>query len=181
MHAVPAPPPELVVSQENFDVIPGWLIAFVASVLLLRLLRRYGHKITPQESKVGDLLLDIAVLLTAGSIVASISTTPLVSTLVASINRNISEWVVNDIRFGDIAIAGVVLVTLIITVLLAFLYTKSENGRTLILFGLSLQVMALFAPWINTTLAWWINYIVAAVWNFILGVITAIPNAEIHF
>lgn len=181
MHAVPAPPPELAVSQENFNAFPGWLIAFIASVVLLRLLRRYGRKITPKDNKVGDLILDIATLFTAGSIVASISTTPLITTLVASINRNLSEWVVDDIRFGDIAIGGAVLLTLIVTVFLAFQYTKSENGWTLVLFGLGLQVLAVFAPWINTTLAWWINHVVAMAWNFILGVITAIPNTEVHF
>lgn len=181
MHAVPGPPPELAVSQENFNAIPGWLIAFIASIVLLRILRRYGHKITPQESKVADLLLDIAVLITAGSIVMSINATNLVSTFVASVNRNISTWVVDEIRAGDIVIGGGLLLTSIVVIVLAYIYTKSENGRTLVLFSIALQVLALFAPWINTTLAWWINHIVATVWNLILGLITAIPNTEVHF
>lgn len=180
MHAASFLPLELSINESNFHVIPPWLVAFVASWIALRLIRRYGRNITPQESKVADLLLDLTTLFTAGSLIASISATPLVTSLVTSINRNISEWVVGGIRIGDIVIVGGVLLTLVV-LFLGYAYTKSEKGWTLFWFGLSLQVAAVFAPWINTILSWWINHIIAPVWNFILWVVTFLPSIQINF
>ena len=180
MHVALLHPLELSINLSSFNIIPPYLVAFIASWIALRLLRRYGHNITPQESKVADLLLDVVTLFTAGSLIASISATPLVSSVVASINRNIGEWVIGGVRVGDIAIGGGILLTALV-LFLAYAYTKSEKGWTLFWFGLSLQVAAVFAPWINTILGWWIKYVVASIWNFILWLITFVPNIEINF
>lgn len=169
-------PMEVSVNQGGFTQIPAWLVAFIASWITLVLVRRVGNRISGSESKLADTLVDVLSLLSAASVVASISATPFVSSLTTSISRNISSWAIAD----SIVIAGSVILGAIVLIV-GYLYMKTESKWWLFWFGVGIQVVALFVPWVNTILSWWINYPITGVWNFIIWALTALPNITVTF
>jgi len=169
-------PTEAVVIQSNFSAIPAWMVGAFASLLALILFRKLGKKISGADSKFADILVDIVNLIFAASLVASLSAMPAVTTLTASIQRNISAWEIVD----GVFIGGTIVLALCV-IAFSLLYTNTESILWLICFGVSIQVVALFVPWVNNILSWWINYPIAGVWNFIIGALSWLPNIEINF
>lgn len=167
---------EVTVNQGGFTQIPAWLVAFIASWITLVLVRRVGNRMSGSESRLADTLVDALSLLSAASVVASISATPLVSSLTASISRNLSSWAIAD----SIIIAGGVILGVIVLIV-GYLYMKTESKWWLFWFGVGIQVIALFVPWVNAILSWWINYPITWVWNFFVWALTAVPNITINF
>jgi ABC-type multidrug transport system fused ATPase/permease subunit len=167
---------EVNVDQGGFTQIPVWLVAFIASWITLVLVRRLGNRVSSSESRLADTLIDALSLLSAASVVASISATPLVSSLTASISRNLSSWAIAD----SIIITGGVILGIIVLIV-GYLYMKTESKWWLFWFGVGIQVIALFVPVVNTILSWWINNPITWVWNFLIWVLTALPNITINF
>jgi hypothetical protein len=174
-------PTQAFVNESGFLPIPGWLIGLIASWLFLILARRIGKNTSPESSKLVDLLADILNLLAAGSIVASISSTPLITSLSESITRNITSWTIGEgFLSSSVTIGGTVLLGILV-VIAGYLYITTETKWWLFWFGIGLQALAILAPWINTALSWWINHPITWVWNFIIWALTSLPNITINF
>lgn len=167
------------VNEAAFKPLPVWFIGVAASVVALIFTRRWGRKVTPASGRFADFMIDLAVLLCAASIVASVSSTTTVSTLIASIDRNIDD-LGNEVTIEGFQIAVGLLMTIILGVL-AYMYTKSESGVTLFWFALLLQVAALGAPMINEVLEFWVNYPIRWLWNGLMWVLNFLPSIQINF
>ncbi len=165
---------EVNISNGDFRVLPGYFVAFLASVVFLIVFKRWGNSVTPEGNRVTDFIVDILVLLSAGSVIASISTTPLVSTASQALSGAI-----HGVRVAEgFTIAGwVILATLVLW--MGWMYASKETWGPLIIFGIALQALAIIAPWIDVVLSWWINYPIRLVWNGITWVLFFIPDIRI--
>lgn len=165
---------EVTVNTGEFRALPGYFVGFLASVLFLYIFKRWGNSVTPQDNKVTDLIVDILVLISAGSVIASISSTPLVSTASTALNNAIDGF---QLMQGVFIVGWLVIMALVLW--MGWMYTSKETWGPLIWFGIGLQALALTAPWINAILSWWINNPVRLVWNGITWVLFFIPNIQI--
>lgn len=170
------------INEGGFKLPASWVLAFLASLVALyvalRISGRYRHE---DVHTTRDAVLDAVVLLSAGSVVASLSTTPFLMSLTASIYRRLQAWMDSSMNFGTSIVVGGGIVLILIVLLLGYFYIKTTSGWWLFWFGLGLQVAAVYAPWINTALSWWVNNPVMWLWNAVIGIIMFIPNIQVNF
>lgn|GEM_PF-2233611 len=182
MHAASHILTETSINEGGFTPIPGWLVAFVASLIALYVALHISGRYRREDvHTTRDTLIDVVVLLSAGSVVASLSTTPLLASLTTSFYRNLQVWLNSKMHLGTSIMVGGGIILILIVLLLGLLYIKNTSGWWLFWFGLGLQIAAVFAPWINTALSWWVNNPVMWLWNFLIWLITVIPSVQIQF
>lgn len=165
---------EVSIDIARYTPIPPWMYPFVGSLILTVLLKRWGHKVTPEGNPVTDLIVDILTLISAGSVVASIAATPLITSVTGAVNG----WASTSTVVRGITIVGW-LILLVVVILLGWVYASKETLFVLVLFGLALQALALLAPWINIVLGWWLNYPVRWIWNIITGILFFLPQLQV--
>ena len=168
------------INEAAFTQLPPWFVALAASVATLIFFRRLCKRITPVEGNTSDILVDIASLLSAASVVASIGATRLVSSFTNSVERKINPS-------GDIvSVGGGIQVTafvvfMAVLVFLGYIYTKTESGMTLAWFAIGVQVASIATPAINTVLGWWINNPIRWLWNGLMWLLDLLPGLEVTF
>lgn len=173
-------PLQTVVDEAGFTPLPNYLIALAASLIALAIARRIGKRVSSNDSTFGNLLVNLLTLISAGSVVASISETPFVVSVSDGINQALGVVTDEGVQLSGLAITGALVLGIIVAIL-GYLFIKSESRLWLILFGLGLQALAVFNPWIGSALSWWINNPIQWLWNFIVGILTGIPNITINF
>jgi hypothetical protein len=153
----------------GFDPWPIYMIVMVASLAVLGVMMFVGRKIKPRDSPALDVIVDIIILVAASSVIAAVSTTPLVSSIVSKVD--------NTIEGGGSVLLGVVLgIALVICVIT---FVKYEKWWILIIFGVLLQVGAIYIPQINDFLGAWISGPVNLFWDTLGSIFELIFGTEI--
>lgn len=166
------------INEAAFTPLPPWFIGLTASIALLVFLRGQGKKVSPVDGVAADLAIDIGVLLSACSVIASVGATPLVVSITNTIAREINPSG-NTFSVGDSAQIGIGLAGLAVLVFLGVVYTRTESGMTLAWFALGVQVASLFTPIISQVLSLWINYPIRLFWNLLMWLLNFVPNLEV--
>lgn len=175
----PAPaPPSAGVALKDFESLPKWVIPLAASIIFLSLFKRAGDKVSASDNKYLDLGLDFGTLASAGSIVAVISTWPLMQSATKTIQSAVSkiDFTIPGTEFH----VGSTLVLAIGVGLLGWWYTAVEEPLPLVLFGIAAQVLATTWPWINNIFGFVLNWLVRWVWWAIVKLIDLIPSIQFN-
>lgn len=163
------------VDAGGFAILPGALVVFFASLIVLLVLRSVGKRINERGGNDRQgIILDILVLLTAASMVASLSVFPLIRSIV----KSSENWLSSNTGVNATA-TGLVLGVIIMA--LAAVYAKQEKWVWLLLFALSMLVAASVSSVVNDILSGWINGPVRWFWNVIVGFFVSILGLEINF
>jgi hypothetical protein len=163
----------IVIDQAGFDQIPAWAIAFAASAFAVLFLKSLGGKAKSEEGGFWNVVVDVLELVTAASVVASISAIPFVSYWLNEVQTGILSW------FGNDAASAVVGTFLgLFTLFVGYQYIQSSNWLWLIGFGIILMVDAGIVPQISMVLSWWINGPIQAGWNGFWGLVGAVANYQ---
>lgn len=173
-------PLQTVVDEAGFTPLPNYLIALAASLIALAIALRIGKRVSSKDGGLGNFVINLLTLVFAGSVIASISETPFVVSISDGINQALGVVTDEGIQLSGLAITGAVILSIIVG-LLGYAFVKTESRWWLILFGLGLQALAVFNPWISSALSWWINNPIQWLWNFLVGLLTAIPDITINF
>lgn len=155
--------------------LPPFIATTVAAILTLLAFKKWGTKLNPTSSPVGDRIVDIVTLFAAAAVVAGASTTPLVDLLALipqGIYNALAEWL-SDLIPGAWLGVGIITSILALIVMIYFgkRYEASESRLDLLWFGLVTLAAAASFPWIQTALEFWADYISAFVWN---GLVTLV-------
>lgn len=171
----PAPAPSGEgIRLEKFEPLPEWFIPLVASVIFLFLFKKWGDQVSAADNRWLDLGLDIGTLASAGSIVAAISSWPLMQAVTKVIAAPINKfsWTVPGVGWQ----LGPTALLIVIVIIFAWRYTSTESWPMLISFGLTAQVTALTWGWINEIFGFMINWPIRGVWYAVVWVINFIPD-----
>lgn len=174
----PAPAPPGGFTIKDYEPLPKWFIPLVASVIFLFLFKSWGDKVSASDNRWLDLALDIGTLASAGSIVASISSWPLMQSVAKAIAAPINKfsWTVPGVEWK----LGPTALLIIIVLFLAWRYVSTETWPMLILFGLAAQVTALTWSWINEIFGFMINWPIRGVWYALMWLLNLIPNISFN-
>ncbi len=167
-----APP---IVQIREFRELPEWFIPLAASVIFLFIFRNYGEKFTPDGNRWLDIIMDLAVLLSAASIVATISTWPIIQSVIAVVQSWMEGGATQAVQVSGWEISSGV-IALIVLIVIGLWYERSEGLPSLIAFGIIAQVAILFAPWLVEVFGFWINYPIWGVWWVLMFLLDLIPS-----
>ncbi len=169
------------IDEAGFKPMPAWFLIVCASVMALVILRKLAPRFTPDGHPVLDKVVDFSTLGAVLAIPAATAGLPLVKSFIDIIVSWANAGAAQQWSVFGINITGTIIVILAL-LLLGWWYEKNEDMPTLIAFGLTAQAAAVFIPWINVVLAWWINNPVQFVWNEgLVDGLNAISNSSFSF
>ena len=166
-----------VIDPNGFDPLPPQLYIIVVCLVILFFVRRFGKRITPESGKWFDAFIDVLSLIAASGATLAFASTPLGNNSVTAL----SSWVIPDknssVAFSGTQI-GVGVILLIILVLIAISYIKTESGFWLTLFALTLYIASGLNSPIRVALEWVVDPGLQSINNQIVGFTSSMLNAQ---